>query len=775
MSGADGVLSAAAAGGVVIALPAPIGMVVTLQHVKLASPSDAASAAPINLPTVAYVTVVVHYDDGTSRDITDDPRTSIVVSEGTTLARKEEGASRVVARAVTPGGGSAYGSVTVQAAFLLSATQSVTGSASLLVVGLQEVALQTSAHPSFSGSDGVSKSTLFRVQCTSSYQRARATFTALLTDGQTFDVTAHTVVRCSNSSGLDVQGTILIPATAGTYQVKGIFRGVASREANVTVSEQVAALTVLAFSTAWPGGSSEPTFNAVQNSSQTLHVSGVFDDGTEMKDLVAGAQSSWIPPSELVNFSTNNTGALSVDVDGVATIISNAPHPVLLRAQALCATGAITHLPSAEDTVFANLAPAVNDVDMGNRLGAQFATASTSDPFNVPLRINLGPTTLNLFNLLVEYDPVYLTATDCQPGTDWAAYSFTCTIGDPPGEILLTGTEMATPLSGVVEIAVFTLQSNAGVIASSGNASTSIFGTVNGLDTSAARFSIADGSIYPFIAGQGSMHLQPGEASEAGSSVGGERRLHSTGHAAAPWLRSPRDCDGSFRGEIIDAGGPDKKTVNSCASWRPTASQWSSGGHHLAQTQEEVAVLGDVNGDGVFDTFDAQDIKKWVAAVPGYTDPTRLSEFQRRQLDPTLDFLTAPEGTGNCPPGWAYGTPCPSLKDSQFLIYVYANFLRFLKLDDFDELAAAVRAPATPADVLQLRAHIFDAQGRAVEGGGAVQVFFEVNTVTANVDMEAAAAYAATTVNRSMDGTVLISAYCNNSDGRGHFCIIDNL
>ncbi|KAK3286445.1 hypothetical protein CYMTET_6001 [Cymbomonas tetramitiformis] len=163
-------------------------------------------------------------------------------------------------------------------------------------------------------------------------------------------------------------------------------------------------------------------------------------------------------------------------------------------------------------------------------------------------------------------------------------------------------------------------------------------------------------------------------------------------------------------------------------------------------------VLGDVNRDGYFDTFDVQALKNWVAGSSGYTDPTSLTTFQRQQFDPTLDFLTAPDDTSKCPQGWTYGTPCPHTQDIVYSNYVYANFYRWMKLSSQAEVDAAVVENTEPTGVLSFSVPIYGKDNAVVSDTTVVQ--FEIGVTGDNLQMQ----WSVGTYVSSSDDGVLVTA-----------------
>eukprot|EP00854_Cymbomonas_tetramitiformis_P024340 gene24340-29573_t len=684
----------AGAGEVNVTLANPVSVAVSVQFSKLSRSADPAAAYPISVPTSAALTVTMSYDDGSTKDMTEDERTVYEVTSGIHLVRMA--GTSLVAVDDTEGFGTAAVTVTFPT---YGAASNTTASVTVELVGLKNLTLFTSPYPTYSGSESVNKTHFGQVQCTGTPQRGTAKLTATLTDGSSYAVTSSSTFLSSNTSVVAVSGTVLVPpsGTTGTSEVWGEYEGIRSSFVQklertrmkvmglfsnlmqVDVSDEEVLITYVELATDW---ATSHTFSTYQNGTATLSASVAFEDGTEFPDAVSGTQSSWLAVADLLAFSSSDTSKIGISPEGVATLLANHHQAVTLTVTARCASRTIPEdaLPSGTDAVYANLRPEVNDVDLGNTYGTQFVAAAAEEVLEVPVWLETGSATLNVFDIVLGFNAEHLTAIACSVGSAWAAYGFTCTLNDPPEEVLLTGVEISTDVQGLVQLATVSFSVHAGFD------TTPIAATVQGLQTSTTQHDTE----YGAVAGQGGIGLLLFE------------------------LR---------RGQPVG-------------------------------TLQNGEVLGDVNADGVFNTFDTQDLKKWATGYPGYTmgEVDGLSNFQRRQLDPTLDFLSAPNSTSNCPTGWTAGTPCPSPLDAQYLQYVYANFLRFVKLETQADVAAMVTVPETADGSLLTMVAIYDKLGGAVHSNS-THVRFELGTLL-NQDMRLEVGSDSTVTE---DGTLLVT------------------
>ena len=66
-------------------MPSPVDVVVSASQSRLSPPSDDATAAPISVKTQATLSVLVSFDDGSSKDMSSDSRVSVVVGDAAVL------------------------------------------------------------------------------------------------------------------------------------------------------------------------------------------------------------------------------------------------------------------------------------------------------------------------------------------------------------------------------------------------------------------------------------------------------------------------------------------------------------------------------------------------------------------------------------------------------------------------------------------------------------------------------------------------------------------
>ncbi|KAK3269305.1 hypothetical protein CYMTET_22249, partial [Cymbomonas tetramitiformis] len=474
-------------GEVTVSLSPPVSAVITAEHSQIARPSDPAAANPISTPAWSALTVVMTYADGTTKDLTKDSRTRLSVVSGAHLLT----VNSTTASATAIENATDFGSGTVMATFPgYKGAEAITASVAVEIVGLDHLTLFTSPYPPYSGSSTVAETMLSVVHCSGAYQRATMTLTATLTDLSTREVTSTGEYTSSSSSGLGLRGTELVAAVPGEYTVAGAFEGVSSSHVAITVTDDVAFITSVQHTTSWDA---DATFHGYQNETRALQLSVGLSDGALLTDVVGGIQSGWIAVHELLAFTSDSPASITVDSSGAAALLANHYDTVGLAAQAANCSAVSEALPSAEDTVKANLAPRVNDVDLGNEYGLQFDVVTAESHIEVPVWIETGSATLNVFDILLTFDPSHLEATSCSVGSAWSSYGFTCTLSDPAEEVLITGVEISTDVQGLVQLATVRFKVHAGFTL------TALSATVQGLQTSKTEVS----SSYGAVAGRG--------------------------------------------------------------------------------------------------------------------------------------------------------------------------------------------------------------------------------------------------------------------------------
>ncbi|KAK3278768.1 hypothetical protein CYMTET_13314 [Cymbomonas tetramitiformis] len=661
---------------ITVTLVPPVSATVSSRYTKVTHPGDSATSSPISMPTRSDLTVTMTYEDGTTKDFTSDARTQYTIISGSSLAAMEN--STVAASTEATGSGE----VQVQVSFpSYASASSITAEVTLEVVIFDSLGVTAKPYPSYSGS--ANTDTLKQVQCTGKYQRARATVTASLSDASAYDVTSQsTSLTSSNTAVLTISGTTLESLAVGAASVEAVWSSQGAL-LNMSVTDTPAAVSSIVHTTSWSSGES---FVGSIEDTQFLSVRVYFDDGTQFSDAVSGV--SWISASEYLQFTSAADDRISVSSDAVVTLLDNYHTSVRLEASSTCGDGIVTDLVSGTDEVYPNLSPALGDVDLGNQYGVQFTPLATGEDLTISVRVNAQSANLLAFQVVVEFDTTHLAAQECVVGSDWSGYSFICTINDPPNEALVVGSTADSTVSGsAVDVATLTLRGVSAAAAS----------TITGVIQKMIREDGEDAATV-IVAGTGAVAIS------------------SSKRRALSW--DPWDSWGVW-------GGGNLSIPTGAQERNHRAHLLSANLRRLQQDACDSTVYGDSNGDCVFDVGDVLNVQRYVARKQGYTDLSALTEFQRQQMDPTLDYLRLSYDASNCNTDPAYGTPCPNTADAQYMLRAVGKKLRFL-------VTPSAADVANFSSVLQVTALVYDHASLPAATQTAVRV--EIGT-SLNTDM----------------------------------------
>lgn len=139
--------------------------------------------------------------------------------------------------------------------------------------------------------------------------------------------------------------------------------------------------------------------------------------------------------------------------------------------------------------------------------------------------------------------------------------------------------------------------------------------------------------------------------------------------------------------------------------------------------------LGDVTGDRRFNMDDVSRVEQYVTGISGLDDLTSLSDFTRRQLDPSLDYLRSSYDSAVCRPSDSE-SPCPTIADILYLLRVQGDKYRFMYVETnvADEILTS--KPVSPSGALTVQVRFLD--HTSTSATSALNVFVELNTVNVN-------------------------------------------
>ncbi|KAK3239213.1 hypothetical protein CYMTET_50844, partial [Cymbomonas tetramitiformis] len=638
-------------------LPDPAVLEVVASEARITRAEDAAAQEPLGVSTQTVLTATLGYSDGSTRDMSVDSRTRYTLVVGETLAELDGNVLR------SRSGGAGAGDVEVSVSFEgYAAASGLTARVQVSLVLVDRLEIDGRPFPAYSGSASISTEKFHQVACSGGYQRATAQVQAVLTDGKYEDVTSGAAVQSSDSSVVEVLDDMLLAArAAGFCSVMAEWRGHVAVPYSIHVTNEPVHVLGLEHQTTWQ---EEASFTAVAGTVQRLSVEVIFDDGTRFPDAMdpSGA-AGWVAPSTYLSFTSSDPNAVNVSAGGVASLIANHHAGVTIGVTARCPlANSSSSVVAAQDMVYANLAPALGDVDLGALYGVPLPSVKGGEQFDLQVRVNAASAYLLSFQIVLTLDTAYVVATACVAGADWSGYLFACTLGDPLEEVLLLGSQATSTAKGAaLHVASLTLLSTQG--ASGVAAFTGIIEVMTRADSEPG---VKDAAVM--VAGAAEME------------IGGARRRRLHG-IAATLAQAPA------------SGGANAATP------RRELGRASAGFRHL-HAGPACEVRGDANADCVFDVSDVLCVQRYLAGSEGYTDLAALTPFQRQQLDPTMDYVRADDALAalGCTPS-GQGSPCPTAADALYLLRARQKYYPFLELPGGIAAAATLSADGTELTV----------------------------------------------------------------------------
>ena len=571
-------------------LPGPSGVRITTPSLELAPLDDLATLAGIGKSTSAALSVLVDFEDPvtsvvSSLDFSTDGRMSLLAepscatSSGNTVSTVSDASGCA---------GSATFNVSASVQFG-SGPALVSAPLTVDLVRFAQLQLQLGAHPQ----GPADMSELHLVQCTNVYQRVQPSVVAELSNGETPSVTAQCTYSSSDNS-VSVLGSgaasVFAGQEAGTASITASFStaSVARQLSVIETPVDVDVMTLLSDAGATILGGVGDSFGTKLNL--------LMQDGTIYPDLHS---LSWLPASEIVEYDSTYSGALSVgSADGTLVLHSNHHEEVGITASTICA-------PLVDDSLSLapNLLPPLRGLDLGTNSGLQFQPTPTT--LDVPVIVQAGADKLTSFQIIVEFDDSMLLATGYSEGitSGSGATSFfggpSVSLNVPTNEALLVGNKDGSVApSGTVQLA--TLHFN---LVPGASGLTLITARVEGLITC----SVCDGSDDDDSSELGAL-VVGADAGAGNVWLGGSRRALEM--PLSPRVLRPRRA-------LLAEG-------TCCSGAIP-------GGRYF----------GDTNGDCVFDIIDVRRASVLLLAgagpIPTSWNGQPLCDWQQKQLDPTQD------------------------------------------------------------------------------------------------------------------------------------------
>ena len=501
-----------------VQLPPPAGVDVSAPSSKIAMGPTDLSATVLGLPTKLQIQVVVHFQDGTSLNYTDDPSTVYTVTDPI-LQVFGQGDCPTCPPGQVSASGVGSGLASVQVTFDDPYLASLSDTVDFEVVTHDSLAIYAWEPWTPAGEEAAPEAVLSFIEGTAARQKARLEAAETFTDGSTVDVSTDPAltweVRAPGTSDplpgvIDVVDAVAYGVGGGSAEVVGILAGHESGPLPLAVD--MADEDLVALSVEYPAGT---TVQGIKDQGiAQLQVTGTFGDGTH--DILTGDD---LIPGLLV-FNQDKPAFATTDATGLVTVHGNGPVVFAVFLSADVDTGASIGGPGVR-LLPVNLSPDMGDVDLGEETGLAHPDRDADAVFEMPVRVNTGGEELGGVDLEITYDPLVLEVLDVVAGADipGAMFSVNPSI---PGIVYLNASPVpdGAAVSADLEVAVLTFKALKG-----GPQVTEIGGTiVDVIDVDNAT--IGPDTPRPIVAGAGDLDPPPievfGDANDDGEFTVGD-------------------------------------------------------------------------------------------------------------------------------------------------------------------------------------------------------------------------------------------------------------
>ena len=425
---------------------------ITVSSAILAHSDDL--AASLNLiNTSATITVTAIYPNELKLDVTESEFTRIEFSDSQLLTLVNGNTAEVALPNV-----SAVVNITATYREYTPAEQTIA------IARTTSLVSNASPYPKFAGSGDIATTVLYTYGNTGVYQRARVVTTLTVEvaedSPQVFDISSslldlrlspEDVVTVSDDGLITVQAPGVVRITSEVFGRTSAFDlEVTTESVNVTSIDRLELTTGNTLS-GLPG-----TISAILSATITL------SDGTRLEE--AYTPIGQIVPG-LLSTESNSSDIFTVDSRlGFLTIIDSAVGTLSLTVTANDSAGITREL-----TFYSNLEPGVGELDLGDVTGPPVAPVNPGETFEVPIRINVGGSSVGALEVAVAYDSSLLELVGVVSSTDISG--FVQTSGREFSGFIHLGGVLTETGSGVLHIATleFTARDSAsGVAAISG-------------------------------------------------------------------------------------------------------------------------------------------------------------------------------------------------------------------------------------------------------------------------------------------------------------------
>ena len=498
---------AAGNGSAQVTIPSPLRLDVSRSSTLVTYPDDRATIGGI--PTSLSLAVTLVFPEGLSRDATNDPLTVYRVLLGVDLVELMTRPSEVV---ITPSDPNRLASGQV---LIMISYQDISVNVSLQVVTYRGVMLFATPFPSYEGSSGVNKSTLFQIESTGVFQQAALELSALLSDGSTVSVTRSPLAFYQAASPtVSISGSIVSVTQPGTYQIQAQLGPDVSTIDLVVTSMPVSISALRGFALSAVSG----TFGGLQGTRAALTLDVTFSDATQYPGFIPDASNVF---PRVLSLTVDTPSVVSVNpLTGQVTLQNNHHSMVTITAS----TSGPTQL-TGQTSFACNLQPAIGDIDLGFPEGIPVPPLLVGEMVSVPLVVNAGLQLLGRAQLTVSYSTQTLGVVSVSPNSSWLG-SLQHT--DNGGLLFVTALS-SSGLTGLVSLGTIEVMAIGPGVGSVG-------GIVMRLDDTAGR-PIGSGRLRDFVAGAVTVDIPSSSRArrEAAAVLGAPRRVRRNTQCSPPF------------------------------------------------------------------------------------------------------------------------------------------------------------------------------------------------------------------------------------------------
>lgn len=685
----------------VVDVPSPNGISFSIDRTELAPLNDGASAAPFDKPTSSAFRVSVFYDDGS--EVTGyAPESGVLYS---TTADASCGSVNNAANTLAIVAGATCTSITVNVTVTIGSS-TFESSDTAGVTRLYKVATYIDAYPCCAKDIA----SFHPLPCMSdTYERGLLRTEGTLETNETGDLTQYMKYASSSPSVAAPLESLVVPNASGTawmgradeLQIPG----------KNTTGVSVVAVSVVVDSEARSSAAMASDWSLVEGSTVSLEAYGTqttqfelsYSEGNSLlfKYPMFTTDYAWFDSSRVLRFNSSDESYIAIDSTGTLTQLANSYRKTTLTASLVCTADAWTR------SVWSNLAPAEEDVDMGTSPGnagaPYYFTSGTTMQIHVWSRPKTGQY-LRATQIRVTL-PTGMTSSGAAFEANSALNYFVSASFNVEGPRImgLTATQPAiVPIQGKVCLGYFTVR-------------------VEGSGLLAGSLSVGVVSIQS-------------DTQAADGADGNERSTRSDFESTASLSR------------VYIGTNPARRLLNDRVTWRsPLPAPEPPGVYGLRRRVQtacdpcEFKLFGDVNGDCEFNVNDVSAAQTFATRYSGFATGAETTNpldtwrddlhcsWVKKQLNPTLNLLDSSFG-GDDPNDARHGQPDINSQDVIHLSRASQYSYRFLELSASCVGSSGLLLVAKPyGGVGQDKARVISNESSASVG---TDVYFEIITAT---------------------------------------------